>query len=67
MLQKRGGEIPVDLPCDDMTGAGGKRERQRAASGSDLEKRIVGAGIDGTEDLLDPGALEKILSEPFSR
>jgi hypothetical protein len=56
-------EIPVDFEPEDVCRAGGERSGQRATAGPDFKKRLVSRRRNRGNQLVDPGALEKMLTE----
>src|SRR5262245_19688782 len=67
MPDEIGDQIAVDLDSENRRAGIGKRQRQRAAAGTDLEKDIAGSWIDGADDLTRPSGRQEVLTEPLSR
>ena len=55
--------IPVDFEPEDVCRTDGERSGQRAAAGPDFKKRLVSRRRNRGNQLVDPGALEKMLTE----
>jgi len=58
-----GGQSRVQLHRHHAPGALGERQRERAATGADLEERLVGARVDELQQTLHRRRPEEVLAE----
>ena len=61
-----GDEVAIDFAREHLLRARGQRPGQRAAAGSDFQEDLVARRRDGADDLVNPGGLEKMLTESLA-
>src|SRR5262245_38235553 len=67
LAPERSSQVPIHFEGDDMLRNVQQWQSQRTAAGSDFKKDILRLRVDRRDDLLNPGPLKNMLSEPLSR